>query len=120
MIVLTLGQIFKGKDALNKLVNLPLPAKKAYTVTKFLREIKKEFDTIESVRVNLVKQFGEDDGSGNISITDSKKLEEFNSQFSELLSETREYNFDKFSIEDFGNAEFTPSEMSVLFDIIFE
>lgn len=120
MITLTLGEIFKGKDALNKLTNLQLPAKKAYKLTKFLREVKKEFDTIEEVRIKLVQQYGEPDNKGNITILDQEKLLAFNNQFTELLLDTREFNMDKFNIDDFGNAEFSPNELSLLNNLIDE
>jgi hypothetical protein len=63
-IVMQLGHIFLGMEALKKLSNLPMEPKVAYKILKYIKLVQNEFEIIERQRVSLVHELtGTEPGS---------------------------------------------------------
>lgn len=125
MITLTLEQLINSTDALKTLSQKPLKARCAYSVGKILKAADAEMVTFNETRMELIKKYGEKDESGELKTDENgnvhvilDKLNEFNNELQELLATTIEINANKISIDDIGEIEFTPAEMTQLEEFI--
>lgn len=110
----------KGMEApLTKLLEQKLPIKCSYKLSKILKLISKELGDLEDARQTLIRTHGEV-SEDSITITDSDKLLAFNQEFSDLLKEEVEFDYDPISIDMLGdNTELTVAEVTVL-SVLFE
>ena len=125
MITLTLEQLINSTEALRSLSQKPLKARCAYAVGKILRAADAEMTSFNETRKELIDKYGEkdekgilkEDENGNVHII-MEKLNDFNTELQELLATTIEINANKISIDDIGEIEFTPAEITQLEDFI--
>ena len=121
MITLKLEDLVNSTEALQKLSNTSLKARPAFTVSKMLKEAEKELANFNEVRMNLINKYGEKDEDGKL-ITDendnckitAEHINDFSNELKELVATTIEINANKLTLEDLGNADFTPSEIAAL------
>ena len=121
MITLKLEDLINSTEALQKLSNTSLKARPAFTVSKMLKEAEKELANFNEVRMNLINKYGEKDEDGKL-ITDendnckitAEHINDFSNELKELVATTIEINANKLTLEDLGNADFTPSEIAAL------
>lgn len=121
MITLKLEDLVNSTEALQKLSNTSLKARPAFTVSKMLKEAEKELANFNEVRMNLINKYGEKDEEGKL-ITDendnckitAEHINDFSNELKELVATTIEINANKLTLEDLGNADFTPSEIAAL------
>lgn len=121
MITLKLEDLVNSTEALQKLSNTSLKARPAFTVSKMLKEAEKELANFNEVRMNLINKYGEKDEEGKL-ITDAndnckitaEHINDFSNELQELVATTIEINANKLTLEDLGNADFTPSEIAAL------
>lgn len=121
MITLKLEDLVNSTEALQKLSNTSLKARPAFTVSKMLKEAEKELANFNEVRMNLINKYGEKDEDGKL-ITDendnckitAEHINDFSNELQELVATTIEINANKLTLEDLGNADFTPSEIAAL------
>lgn len=121
MITLKLEDLINSTEALQKLSNTSLKARPAFTVSKMLKEAEKELANFNEVRMNLINKYGEKDEEGKL-ITDendnckitAEHINNFSNELKELVATTIEINANKLTLEDLGNADFTPSEIAAL------
>jgi hypothetical protein len=132
---LQLGQILQLEAEVNGIMNIQtgeiitkgllkevLKFKTKYWLTQLAEELAEEKKRIETVRDQLVKELGEEDETGVISLPvyinevqdeDGKvvskdinpKFVDFQEKFNELLIETKELSHGKFLLEDFESVE---------------
>jgi len=132
---LQLGQILQLEAEVNGAVNQQtgetlskglmkevLKFKTKYWLMQLSEDLTEEKKKIDAVRESLVKELGEEDESGSISlavfineVTDEEgkvvsrevnpKFVEFQDKFNELLVETKELSHGKFLLEDFDSVE---------------
>lgn len=121
MITLKLEDLINSTEALQKLSNTSLKARPAFTVSKMLKEAEKELANFNEVRMNLINKYGEKDEEGKL-ITDendnckitAEHINDFSNELQELVATTIEINANKLTLEDLGDADFTPSEIAAL------
>lgn len=121
MINVKIADLLNSTDVLQKLANKELKAKLAWSVSKLLKAADKEIQDFNETRMNLIKKYGEKDESGEL-ITDEKgnckiiadNMNTFTTELNELMNADVEINANKILIDDIGDIEFTPSEMTVL------
>ena len=132
---LQLGQILQLEAEVNGVVNSQtgevvskglmkevLKFKTKYWLMQLAEELAEEKKRIDTVRESLVKELGEEDETGSISLAVftnevkdeegkvvsrevNPKFVEFQDKFNELLSETKEVAHGKFLLEDFEDVE---------------
>lgn len=136
---LKLGEYYNLEAELNGIVNqqtgakvfsgilaqkLPLNVK--YWLTDLAKKVKEQTDACETLRQELVKKYGEDDGNGNIAIKPfldaenterNPKLEEYQSEYVSLLNEEREFEYKQLKLSDIGELE-TEESYPLLFSLL--
>ncbi len=80
-----------------------------YRLTKLVESLTSDKKTLEDMRNELVKKYGESDGKGNISVEThldkaktqiNPKFEEFAKEYGTLLAEQKEIDFPTITLED--------------------
>lgn len=96
----TLGQIYASFNLLNRVVDQQLPVRLAFRFTRLIRELNKEFTSLEKLRDGLVKKYGEgvEGQEGAFRVAEEHK-ETFMTDFQDLLQETVEIQWELISIE---------------------
>lgn len=125
MINITLEQLINSSDGLKALSEKKLKARCAFAVAKLLKAADEEITRFNETRMELITKYGEkdeqnqlkSDEQGNVHIP-REVLDDFNSELKELLDTPIEINSNKIKIEDIGDIEFTPNEMSQLDEFI--
>lgn len=121
MITVTLEQLLNSSDGLKQLSQKQLKARSAYIVSKLLKNVETELTTFNEARINLINKYGEKDEKDEL-IKDDKDnvrllpehINDFNNELQELLNTSIELNNNKIDIDDIGDVEFTPVEMTQL------
>lgn len=115
-----------GEVLIKGLLNQPLSIKTKYWLTRLRDTVSSEKKSIDDLRNELIKKYGEEDKEGNFSIPmfldkDSKernpKFEEFNKELEELLNTEKELEHAIFGIELFDSLE-TEENYGVFFKLI--
>jgi hypothetical protein len=106
------------ESSINKLMESALPVKTAYRLSRLLRDVSQELQTLEENRVRLVTQYADDAKEGQEVKVPEGKLKEFQDAFNELLQEEVEITFDPVSIDDLEEVKLTPVDMIRLEKII--
>ncbi len=113
----TLGQIYASFNLLNRVVDQQLPIRLAFRFTRLIRELNKEFQSLEKLRDELVKKYGEkvEDQEGSFRVSEDNR-EAFMTDFQDLLQEKVEVAWDLISIEDPGvdSLQLSVRELNVL------
>ncbi len=114
----TLGHVYSSFNLLSRIVDQKLPIRMAFRFTRLIRELNKEWTSLEKLRDGLIKQHGEQvEGGADGSFTvPPANREAFFLEFQELLAETVEVEWDLVSIEEPGLSELQLSvkDLSVL------
>lgn len=121
MIKLTIADLVNSTEALQKLAGMELKAKLAFQVSRVLKAADKEIQAFNETRMSLIKKNGEKDENGEL-ITDEngnckippENIEEFSKELNDLLKDEVEINANKLKIDDLGEIEFTPAEITQL------
>lgn len=112
-----LGEIRQMKDPMIGLLGKDLPIKSAWKLNKLVKAFDKELAEIEEFRINLVQKLGEADEAGNVQVPEDK-MEQFVTEFNELLMSEIEVEFEPIEIESLGNIQISAKELLPL-DKIF-
>jgi len=106
-------------SALNKLLTCDMPMKTAFKLNKeaiFLEEENKRYN---SMRSKIINDFGDKNEDGTIKVVFSENKEaEAVARINELL--LIEIEAGKYSVEDFGNATISPTDLFALGELIKE
>ena len=99
----TLGQIYASFNLLNRIVDQTLPIRLAFRFTRLIRELNTEFQSLEKLRDELVKKYGEavEGQEGAFKVADEHR-EAFMTDFQDLLQETVEIAWELVSVETPG------------------
>lgn len=98
---ITLGQVYASYNLLNRIVDQQLPIRMAFRFTRLIRELNKEWQSLEKFRDGLIKKHGEEvEGQeGSFKVAEENR-EEFFKEFQELLGEMVEVEWELVSIDD--------------------
>lgn len=108
-----LSQIIASKDALRSLASLKLKAVTSYKIAKLLKPFSEEIETFEKVRVDKVKEYGEQ--KGDTMEIPQENREKFSKEINDLLQ--TEIDIDEESIlkiEELGDASITGRDLLLL------
>ena len=112
---LTNGKIYSAAGVLQKLSTTKLPIKVAYTLKRNIDRLNKPFKLINEQRVELVKKYGEPmKDKPEEFIVSPEKREEFFKEFNELMDFEEEVDIRKLTIDELGDVEITPEELSII------
>jgi len=100
---LTLGEIYGLTRSMQKLTDKELPIKISFRLYRFVKDCSIEMEILEKARVKLVEKYaiGPKDGD-EIKVSDENK-NKFQDEFSTLLSEEVEIDFEPISVNDLGD-----------------
>jgi hypothetical protein len=97
------GDIFNAREALQTLIKERLPVKVSYRLARLAKKVSDQLTIIEEVRTNLVKQYGETDENGNLSIKPgAKNMAPFLTDFNELMGQEVEIDADIIKLPEDG------------------
>jgi hypothetical protein len=105
MVELTLGEIKNLEHSFTKLVEQDLPVRLAYRLGKILKQINNELEHIENLRIALVKKYGTNDEKTNTINVSIDKLEAFLQEWTELLNEKVNLDFEKIKLSELEELE---------------
>jgi len=96
----SLGQIYASFNLLNKVVDQTLPVRLAFRFTRLIRELNKEYTSLETLRDGLVKKYGEAvEGQEGAFRVSEEHRDEFVADFKDLLDEKVDIAWELLSIE---------------------
>lgn len=91
------AEIWVIKSALPKLLEIKFPVLTSYKLVKFAESINSAWNSIETVRLQLVDKHGDTDNDGNKQVP-PKKFDAFKKEFTVLLEADSEIDFEEISI----------------------
>jgi len=99
----SLGQIYASFNLLNRIVDQQLPIRLAFRFTRLIRELNTEYQSLEKLRDELVKKYGEavEGQEGAFKVSEDKR-EDFMTDFQDLLKETVDIGWELVSVETPG------------------
>jgi single-stranded DNA-specific DHH superfamily exonuclease len=109
----TILDILNGQAALEKLVGQEVKISAAFRLSKLIKEINEELQLFEEHRQSLVKKYGDEQEDGNVVIPEDK-LEEFQTEFNELLTTEVDLKHDPIAVDDLGDVEMTTAELLLI------
>ena len=98
----TNGEIVLMREALQKLIDLRIPASLAFKLAKLTNKVNERFQDIELTRVSLVKQYGVANGDGNTSLECASQEDKtkFWEEYVSVLNQEVEIDSDKISLPE--------------------
>lgn len=107
--------IIDSVEGLEELASCKLPMRTAYNIKKLMQSIEKETTIFDTLRKNLINEYGERSKEDPNSFTiPQDKVEKFNSEISELLDQEVSIEFNKISLDDIKNIEIAPKYLYFL------
>ena len=108
-----LGEIRGMKDPLITLLDKEIPIKAAWKLNRLIKGFDKELGEIEEFRISLVQKLGEAGEDGNVSVP-QEKMEQFVTEFNELLNQEVAIEYEAIDIDVFGDVTVAAKDMMVL------
>ena len=108
------------EGSLVKLTNKELPVRVAYRLSRVLKRVTEELSSIENYRVKLVKKYSKGEDEKGIFEVAKGEEEKFGKEFSELLMEEIDIDFEPILLSDLGDICLTPIDLIRLEKIILE
>ena len=106
----SLFEIQSSVSVLNKLVELPLPARSSYKFVKIMKKFNDELKTLEDERQKLIVKYGQE-VHGNYTVSEENR-EQFVKEFTELMETQLEVDWDPISIDSLGSVELSVAEIT--------
>lgn len=122
---LTLNEIVSAVDPLNRLMDMDLPARKAFKVMRLVDELSEQVERYNKLRGELFKKYGEavvdQDGNstGQLQVP-HEKSEEFSREHSELLQEEVEIAAPVLTFDDLEEVSIKPKDLVRLGSLLQE
>lgn len=108
-----LGEIRGMKDPLISLLDKEIPIKAAWKLNRLIKGFDKELGEIEEFRVSLVQKLGVMGDNGQVSVP-QEKMEQFITEFNELLNQEVDVEFEPVDIDIFGDLNVSAKDLMVL------
>lgn len=104
-----------GNEALQKLVDAPMPTATSFRVAKAVKEVQKELEVFEEQRQALIKKYGTEDSDKNLEIKpESKNWEKFINDYNELVNEEVDLNITKIDASSLSKVEMSAKDLLML------
>jgi hypothetical protein len=107
------------KEPLRRLTNERLPMKMTFRLSKMIKQMDAELETLEDARISLIKELGTEDEQGGVSVK-PENVETFQKEYMELVNEDIEIDSDPLDIDDFPDVKITTQDMMLLTPIFEE
>ena len=112
-----LNEIVGSAENIKALLEVKLPVKIAYRLSKLVNKLQPSLSIYEENRNKLIKEYGTEQEDGNIAVKDPEKLKLFAVELGKLLEVEESVEFEKIKIEDLGEIEIAPN---LLVNFLFE
>lgn len=109
----------RADGPLNRLAGLKLRGKAAYHVTKLCRLVTQELNHSEEVRVKLVREVGETDKDGNVTVP-GDKIAEFQQQLKEAYETPVKLDWNPITLDMIGENEISAADLIALGPLFVE
>jgi hypothetical protein len=106
---ITLNDIYTMTTGLEAICKKDLKVAIAYKLLKLSKNIREEAEMIEESRKALVKKY-----STNGEKVDDDKINDFQKDYTELLSQEVEIDFEQIKMDDLGDIKMTVIELSAI------
>lgn len=106
----SLFEIYSSVGVLNKLVDLPLPAKSSYKFVKIMRKFNDELKILEDERQKMINKYGKE-REGTV-IVEEHNRELFLKEFGDLLETQLDVDWDPISVDSLGDVELSVAEIT--------
>lgn len=100
-----MSDAINSTEALNAISQKPFSAATAFKIAKLISSMSQPLKDFESIRNKLLQEIGEPSEDGQVKI---KEPERWKSEMGALLEQEIDVPDEKFSIQDFGNADIEP------------
>lgn len=107
----SLGEIYMSTSVMNKLIDMPLPARMSFRLARVMREMNDILKNLEEERSKLIKKYGQDNGDGNITVSETNK-DMFLEEFQSVLEDQVEINWEPIDPDSFGDSTISVAEIS--------
>lgn len=105
-----LSDVYVSVPVLTKVLDLELPVTVSYKFMKLVNNLNEELKGIEEQRVKLVKKYSTEENQATVADT---KKEEFLAEFTSLLNEEIDINWEKLALEKLGDSlKLSPNELN--------
>ena len=110
-----LGELKQINNVLSEFIKKELPISCAWRLNRFLNSSLKEEEKIEQFRIELIKKYGEEIEEGKWEVK-KDNLDNFVSEFNDLLNEQVEIDFQQISVEilEKPNIEITLEQIQMI------
>lgn len=115
---LTVADVVGCQMSLMNIADKELPVVTAWKLAKVVRVLDPEFTAYEKIRIDLVKQYGEQDENMDWQVT-KENNEAFQAEVQKVLEEEVVVDFPLISLEMLGEGEFRPRDLALAW-FIFE
>ena len=118
MIKVSLNNIVNSIDTFQIIMQQSFKGSLAFKIARLARELNKEMETFSEQRRKIVNEYSlkdengeiKADENGNIQITPDR-IQEFNTEFTNLLNTEVEINADKLPMDSIDDFEVSPQQM---------
>lgn len=118
MIKVSLNNIVNSIDTFQVIMQQSFKGSLAFKIARLARELNKEMETFSEQRRKIVNEYSlkdengeiKADENGNIQITPDR-IQEFNTEFTNLLNTEVEINADKLPMDSIDDFEVSPQQM---------
>lgn len=108
---LTLGEIYGLTRGLQKITNKELPIRVSYRICKFMTLCAVEMEILEKSRVKLVDKYAAPDEENKEKQVSEENRTKFQEEFSTLLQEEVEIEFEPILIDDLGDISLSTNDV---------
>lgn len=116
---ITLRELIRIDAALGKILHAPLPIKIAFKLRRVVRLLRDDISVLEETRRALISKYSEDQGNGRFKFYEDTR-EEFENEYSILMDQEIEFDFEPISIEDLQGVSLSATEALDLEKFIVE
>ena len=127
MIEVSVNTLIAIKPVLQQLANIEMPAKESFKILRTLKNIDKEYETIEATQRKMLEAYGEKDENGNYVPNEMGGLkikedcgEAVAKEMNELLATRVNLDCNKISIELLDKMNLTPMQLMQMEEFIEE
>lgn len=117
-IALTLGELVQAEEALERLIEVKLPAKQAYHVAKLVRLVKAETQHYHSQREESIRELGDAVPDGSEIRVSPDKMPEFLKRLNELHAVETRIDWTPLHLQDLP--DITPADLLRLGPLVKE
>lgn len=116
---ITMGELFNGKDVLEKLVGLDINVQAAFKLNRMVRAINEELVLFEEQRQKLINKYGENQEDGSVMVTPENQ-EEFHKELIDLFNVEINLQFDPISVKGLGDVKISAAELMMIDKLLTE